>query len=89
MLSPQLKEIYGFSDSSVYFLKQVKDRLHRIKCNERYFNKDGIPSSHGTVPEAGKLKRLELSAINSFNGYKTGFGVGNVHEVERLSKVVT
>jgi len=89
MLQPLLKEIYDISDCSVYFLKQIKDRLYRIKCNERYLNKDGIPSSHGTVPETGKLKRLELSSINRFDGYKAGVGVGKEPEVERLSKVVT
>ena len=89
MLPQQLKEIYDISDCSVYFLKQVKDRLYRIKCNERYLNKDGIPTSHGTVPETGKLKCLELSSINRFDGYKAGVGVGKVPEVERLTKVVT
>lgn len=45
------------------FAIEVIDGLHWVKCGEGHLYKDGAPIAHRTVPETGKLKRLEFLTV--------------------------
>jgi len=73
----------------VFFFKQVKHRLYRIKGDVRDLNEYRIPVSHTTVPKTRKLQRLKLFTIHRFDRNKAGVGVGKIQETKWYSKVVT
>ena len=43
----------------VLVAQEVIHGLHRIECAQGYLHKDGVPIAHGTVPQSGKLERLQ------------------------------
>ena len=43
--------------------EEVENDLNRVECSERNLYEEGIPVAHRAVPEAWKLKGLELAAL--------------------------
>ena len=52
------------------------------------FHKEGVPVTHGAVPETGKFKGLEFTAFETLGAYEAGLGIYVVKEVEFTALVV-
>ena len=43
--------------------EKVEDNLHRVECCKWNLYEECVPVAHGAVPEARKLKSLELASL--------------------------
>ena len=62
----------------VLLAKQVVYCLDRIECDEWDLYENGIPETHGPVPETGEFECLEFLAILRLDGDKSSVGIGKV-----------
>ena len=68
--------------------KEIEDRLNRAKRRAGDFPKDGVPTSHGTVPEAGEFQGLELSSVLRFWRDEAGVRIDKRIQVKGSSQIV-
>ena len=73
----------------MFIAEQVIYGLDRVERDEGDFHKNGIPVGHGPVPEPGKLKGLEFTAVFRFPGNQDCTGIDILLEVKWIAPVVS
>ena len=68
--------------------EEVEDNLNRVECLERNLYEEGVPVAHGSVPQAWKLKCLELAALIALRADEACILIDILEEVEALALVV-
>lgn len=68
--------------------EEVENDLNRVECSERNLYEEGIPVAHRAVPEAWKLKGLELAALVALRADESGILVNILEKVEAVSLIV-
>ena len=61
--------------------QQVVDGFDGIERFDRHFDKHRIPVTHGTVPQAGQLKRLKLTSVFALLRDKSRIPVYEIRQV--------
>ncbi len=72
----------------VLLAQKVVDRLHGIEGAQRHFHEDGVPVAHGTIPETGQLKSLQLLATLRLRGDEAGGLVDELWQIEGIALIV-
>ena len=68
--------------------EEVENDLYRVECSERNLDKESVPVAHRTVPEAWKLKCLELASLIALRADESCILVNILEEIEALSLIV-
>ena len=68
--------------------QEIENCLHRAECREGDLDKDGVPVTHGAVPEAWEFQGQELSSVLRFCGDKTRVRVDKGIQVKGISAIV-
>ena len=68
--------------------EEVENDLHRVECSKRDLYEEGVPVAHRAVPEAWKLKGLELAALVALRADESCVLVNILEKVEVVSLIV-
>ncbi len=72
----------------VLVAEEVVDRLYGVEGGEGNLNEDGVPVTHGTIPEAGELEGFQLLATLGLRRDETGGLIDEIGQVESVTLVV-
>ena len=67
--------------------QKVIDGLDGVEGAQWNLNEDGVPVTHGAVPETGQFQSLELTAVLGLAGYEAGGGIYVLGQVKLVTLV--
>ena len=68
--------------------EKIENDFHRVECCKRNFYEESVPIAHCSVPQAWKLKCLELTALVALRADESCILIYLFKEVEAFSLIV-
>lgn len=65
--------------------KKIVHRLYGIESLNRHLDERCEPITHGTVPQTGQFKRLQILSVKRFRGDESGSGIYMFGKIEMIA----